>query len=73
MKLEAYLKAKNIRPARFAAMILVNRSTVHRFCSGDRRPDLTTLERIHNVTDGEVSAVDFFAKPVKRKRKRGDA
>ena len=68
MKLAEYLTKKNIRPARFAALIEVNRSTVHRFCSGDRRPDLTTLERIYAATDGEVTAIDLFAKPVKRKR-----
>lgn len=68
MKLDAYLKSKNIKPARFAAMISVNRSTVHRFCNGERRPDLSTLQLIHEVTDGEVTAVDFFTKRKKSKR-----
>jgi transcriptional regulator with XRE-family HTH domain len=63
MKLADYLSQNNLSPADFAEAIGVNRSNVHRFCTGERRPDLATLERIHNATGGQVTAVDFFENP----------
>lgn len=73
MKLSEYLTTKKIKAAQFASLIGKHRSSVLRFCDGTRRPDLETLERIHEHTGGEVTAQDFFAKPPKaptRKRKR---
>ena len=65
MKLKTYLTQNAINQSQFAALIGVHRSTVHRFIEGTRRPDLTTLERIHRVTGGSVTAVDFFKRKVK--------
>lgn len=61
MKLSKYLAANKIKPATFARQIKVHRSSVTRFCSGDRKPDLETLEKIDRATNGQVTARDFFA------------
>lgn len=61
MQLAAYLKSKNITPQAFADAIGVHRTSVVRFCSGERRPDLTTLQKIHEATGGDVTPQDFFA------------
>lgn len=63
MTLKEYLSAVGMTHAEFAEKIGIHRSNVSRFCSGDRRPDLTTLQRIYEVTGGKVEANDFFAQP----------
>lgn len=60
MKLSSYLSKYNLSAGEFALLIGVNRSNVSRFCSGDRKPGLKTLEKIHEVTRGKVTASDFF-------------
>lgn len=60
MKLSKYLSVHGITATQFAALIGVNQSSVSRFCNEARRPDLTTIEKIHNVTNGSVRAEDFF-------------
>ena len=62
MNLSDYLADKKISAADFAALIGVHRTSISRFCSGTRKPDLDTLEKIHRVTKGKVKAEDFFAK-----------
>lgn len=64
MKLSAFLAEQKLSSAEFAAQISVNRSSVSRFCRGERKPDLVTLQRIHEATGGKVTAEDFFADQV---------
>ena len=60
MNLTQYLEKHNITHDEFAALIGKHRTSVSRFCSGDRKPDLETLEAIHRATKGKVKAEDFF-------------
>lgn len=69
MKLSQYLAKHKMKPGQFAQKIGVHRSSVVRFCDETRRPDLGTLERIHDATDGQVTAADFF-KAARAKRRR---
>lgn len=64
MKLSDYLALHKITSSAFADLIGVTQSSVSRFCNGTRRPDLTTIEKIHKVTGGQVTAEDFFETPV---------
>lgn len=61
MHLSTYLKKKRISHDVFAESIGVHRSSVSRFCARTRKPDLDTLEKIHKVTRGVVTAKDFFS------------
>lgn len=61
MHLGTYLEKQKLSPAKFAEMIGVHRTSVVRFRDGTRRPDLQTIQRIHEVTKGKVTAKDFFS------------
>lgn len=61
MHLSQYLEKKKISPAAFGALIGKHRTTVVRLCAGTRRPDIDTIQKIHEVTKGQVKAEDFFA------------
>lgn len=60
MQLSQYLEKHNITHDEFAAQIGKHRTSVSRFCSGDRKPDLETLQAIHEATKGKVKPEDFF-------------
>lgn len=66
MKLSAYLKLHNIRPANFAAIVGVPASTISRIASGQRMPRVDTAQRIAEATNGEVSLEDFVSHDVPR-------
>lgn len=60
MHLSDYLSKKKLSPAEFGDLIGKHRTTVVRLCSGTRRPDIDTIQKIHEVTDGKVRAEDFY-------------
>lgn len=60
MQLANYLTANSISPHEFAKTIGVSRETVRRYLAGERRPELDKLHTIARVTDGQVTANDFF-------------
>lgn len=63
MKLSEYLFAKEKKPTAFARDIGVEPSTVLRWISGDRKPDLEMMGRIISATSGDVGVADFVAIP----------
>lgn len=66
MKLSAYLKSHNIRPASFAALVGVPASTISRIVSGKRNPRVDTAQKIADATNGEVSLADFVSDDMPR-------
>ncbi|MDP2358675.1 MAG: helix-turn-helix transcriptional regulator [Beijerinckiaceae bacterium] len=63
MKLQDYLRDRNIKPARFAAELGVPASTVSRLLNGERQPGIKLMERIAGATNGAVSPNDFMDSP----------
>lgn len=65
MQLGAYLKSKKLKPAEFAEIVGVHRTTVVRLCEGTRGVSREMAQRIHAATNGKVTATDLFsAKPI---------
>jgi transcriptional regulator with XRE-family HTH domain len=60
MDLRTYLEKQKLSPAQFAEKIGVHRTSVIRFRDRTRKPDLDTIQKIHEVTKGRVTAKDFF-------------
>jgi len=60
MQLSDYLRDRSISPHDFAKSIGVSKETVRRYLAGLRRPDFEKMRLIADVTDGEVTANDFF-------------
>jgi len=60
MKLAAYLRSRNLKHQEFAALIGCEQPTVTRFVRGRRIPSAALMRRIVEVTEGEVTANDFF-------------
>lgn len=63
MKLATYLDDNSIKDADFSEQIGVSRQAVHRYREGDRFPSPKVLNRIFEVTNGEVTANDFAGHP----------
>ena len=60
MKLADWLSENSIRPTEFAARLGVPVSTVTRWARDERMPRLDAVARIQELTNGEVTAVDFL-------------
>jgi transcriptional regulator with XRE-family HTH domain len=60
MKLSDYLTAKSITRFDFAQMIDRSPEAVRRYMKGERKPEPETMLRIAEITEGEVTANDFF-------------
>ena len=61
MKLADWLHKQRLTPEQLRRMLGVkNRSTVTRYLSGDRRPSVSVLQKIHDITRGEVTLTDFL-------------
>ncbi|WP_044559030.1 DNA-binding transcriptional regulator [Azospirillum sp. B4] len=60
MKLADYLHAGNITAAEFARRIGRSRSTVARWCTGQRHPDAAAMRAVMQATEGAVMPNDFF-------------
>ena len=63
MRLEAYLKAKDIKPVEFAGRVGVAPSTIYRLLNGERSPGLPLLQSISKATNGEVAPNDILDEP----------
>jgi transcriptional regulator with XRE-family HTH domain len=60
MTLSDFLAQHEIPDAVFAERIGVTRQSLHRYKSGDRRPEWDVLERIVRETNGAVTPNDFI-------------
>ena len=60
MKLKAFLKFYGISNKVFAKSIGISNVSLSRYISGDRLPNTKILDKIYQLTDGLVSANDFF-------------
>lgn len=60
MKLNTYLNENNLSQAAFAAMIGVSQAAVERYSNGKRIPEPPVMREIARVTDGMVTANDFY-------------
>lgn len=60
MKLRDYLEQTSLNRNQFAELIDVSGETVRRYLTGERRPERETLLKIAEVTEGQVTANDFF-------------
>ena len=60
MKLADYLEETGTRRAHLAQDIGVSRSTITDLCVGRRQPSIGMMRRIHEATDGKVTANDFM-------------
>lgn len=59
MTLQDYLKAEGLNASAFAKLLDVTPSTVTRWLTTDRKPDLTLMVKIEEVTGGRVTMRDF--------------
>jgi hypothetical protein len=66
MDLATHLKNNDLTEDAFAAKIPVRPFTVRRWCRGDRLPGKKYMPRIVEVTDGQVTANDFYARAQER-------
>lgn len=71
MKLDVYLKIKNIRNSQFAKNIGISRNYIELIISGKRRPGVNLAAKIQDNTDGYVS-VDELLFPFKYKHIKPD-
>jgi DNA-binding XRE family transcriptional regulator len=60
MQLSTYLATQKISDPDFAALIGVNRSTVHRMRNGKLTPSPTVMRAIADKTDNAVTPNDFL-------------
>lgn len=60
MKLDAFLRERELTEDEFAELIGVSQQAVNRYRRGDRRPDWDVLQKIVKATDGAVQPNDFF-------------
>lgn len=60
MKLEEWLRDTNTTDAVFAHRIGTSVISVRRYLNGTRKPACEVMRKIHTVTDGAVTANDFW-------------
>jgi len=60
MDLLSYLSKNNISVAMFARQIGVHRTSIYRFTNGIQMPLPKTIQKITDVTNGQVTANDFL-------------
>ena len=60
MRLKNWLENKGMSVADFAARIGVTEQAVYAWMRGDRRPGHANIYVIRGVTDGDVTANDFY-------------
>jgi len=59
VKLRNYIEGRGLSPARFASLIFVTQPSVHRYLYG-RIPSPVVMQRIKEVTEGQVSPNDWL-------------
>lgn len=70
MRLNVYLQKNAMTISQFASKIGVSSAAAYRYASGKRRPgDLATMRRIYDITNGNVTANDFYNLPPLKVRK----
>jgi transcriptional regulator with XRE-family HTH domain len=60
MKLKDWMSKKRVSGVEFARRLGVAKATVSRYVTEDRVPRPAILRKIHDETNGEVSAPDFM-------------
>jgi predicted transcriptional regulator len=71
MRLEKYLQDYSISAADFAGQIgAKSRATVYRYIKGIRMPEVEVMTKIFEVTNGQVTANDFYNIPAPPKRRK---
>lgn len=60
MKLEDWLTQRAESRATFARRLDVTPEAVRLWCEGKRLPRRKVMAKIHNETEGQVTAVDFY-------------
>jgi transcriptional regulator with XRE-family HTH domain len=60
MRLQDYLSEHGVTRAEFARRLGVKHISVTRYVSEGRVPEPSVMEKIIEVTDGKVTANDFF-------------
>jgi DNA-binding transcriptional regulator YiaG len=63
MKLTDYLNLESMTHADFARLIEVSREAVRLWTAGERTPRKEQMQRIMEVTDGQVTPNDFLREP----------
>jgi predicted transcriptional regulator len=66
MTLQEYLKAKELTPSAFAALIKSPPSTVTRLLKGQRSPRIDLMVKIKVATGGKVTPEDFVSEAAGR-------
>ena len=59
MRLATFLDQKKIPDSEFATDIGITRQAIHRYKTGARFPEPHILNRIYEITDGQVTPNDF--------------
>lgn len=65
MTLKEYLKSNHLTPDEFAKIIGLSRGGVLKWMTGERFPRPVVLQKIYEVTNGEVTPNDFWAQQVR--------
>ena len=60
MKLAIWLKERGVTQAAFAEMVGTGQSSIARFALDQRIPKKPMMQRITQVTEGEVTSADFY-------------
>ena len=60
MKLITWLKVRKIKISKFAGIIGISRSAVHKYIYEDAIPQRKVMVKIYRVSLGAVSANDFY-------------
>ncbi len=60
MKLTDYLTQERLTASDFAVKVGVSQPCISRYLAGQRMPTREVIDRIFRITDGKVSANDFF-------------
>lgn len=60
MTITEFIAETELTDAAFAARIGVSRQALHRYKTGERRPEWGVIERIVAATNGAVTANDFL-------------
>lgn len=64
MRLSQYLENKGLNYKQFSEMLGVTETSVYRYAAGLRIPRPEQINSITQLTDGAVTANDFYAPPL---------
>jgi len=66
MQLQTWCEKHGVREAKLRKLLRVSQQSASRYLLGQRIPRKDVMRRIHSITDGEVTANDFYPAPRKR-------